>query len=59
MIDEYWFIKLITWIPRIITRLFHINHRCHYIYDGTFDGGLAGEVSIYRCIWCGNTNLKN
>lgn len=58
MVDIDRFIKWITQIPRLIIRLFHIKHNCHYVYDGTFDGGLAGGVSVYRCIWCGETNIK-
>lgn len=59
MVDEYWFIKWITQIPRFIIRLFHLKHRCNYVYDGSFDGGLAGEVNVYKCIWCGDSDIRN
>lgn len=56
--DNDWFIKFITTIPRLFIRLFHIKHKHHYVYDGTFDGGLAGQVSEYVCIWCKDTEYK-
>ncbi len=56
--DADWFIKCMTQIPRLIIRLFRIKHKCHYIYDGTFDGGLAGTVNVHKCIWCGNTQIR-
>ena len=45
-------VKWITMMPRLFIRLLRIRHKHHYVYDGTFDGGLAGQVSTYVCIWC-------
>ena len=47
-------IFFITLIPRFFIKLFKIKHKHNYIYDGTFDGGMAGQVSQYSCIWCGD-----
>ena len=51
-------IFFITLLPRLLVKLFKIKHKCHYVYDGTFDGGLAGQVSQYACIWCGNKEFR-
>ena len=34
----------LTFVPRLFIKLFRIKHKHHYIYNGTFDGGLAGNV---------------
>ena len=49
---------IITLLPRLFVKLFKIKHNHHYVYDGTFDGGLAGQVSQYVCIWCGNKKIR-
>lgn len=51
-------IFFITLIPRFFIKLFKIKHKHKYIYDGTFDGGLAGQVSQYACIWCGDKKFE-
>lgn len=48
----------ITLIPRIFIKLFGIKHKHNYVYDGTFDGGLAGNVDHYVCIWCGESDFR-
>ena len=34
----------LTLVPRLFIKLFRIKHKHHYIYNGTFDVGLAGNV---------------
>lgn len=51
-------IFFITLIPRIFIKIFRIKHKHHFVYDGTFDGGLAGSVSQYACIWCGEKRFE-
>ena len=38
--------------------LFRIKHKHHYIYTSCGDGGLAGVVARYGCIWCGDTYVQ-
>ena len=52
-------IFFITLIPRIFVKLFRIKHKHNYVYDGTFDGGLAGNVDHYVCIWCGESDFRD
>lgn len=47
----------LTIIPRLIIKNFHIKHKHQYLYTGSFDGGLAGEVKRYECLWCGDVYL--
>ena len=49
---------IITSLPRLFIKLFHIKHKHSYLYNGTFDGGLANQVSTYKCIWCADTQYK-
>lgn len=48
----------LTFVPRLFIKLFWIKHKHHYIYNGTFDGGLAGNVREYVCIWCGENDIR-
>ena len=48
----------ITFIPRVFIRLFKIKHKHHYVCTSCGDGGLAGTVARYDCIWCGNVYIK-
>ena len=48
----------LTFVPRLFIKLFRIKHKHHYIYNGTFDGGLAGTIREYVCIWCGNKDIR-
>lgn len=50
--------KFITFIPSLFIKLFKIKHRHYYICTGCGDGGLAGNVAVYKCIWCGDTFVK-
>ena len=50
-------IWIITAIPRLFIRTFKIYHRHKYIYGGTFDGGLAGSVGEWKCLWCGEKEI--
>ena len=48
----------LMFIPRLFIKIFHIKHEHLYLYNGTFDGGLAGQVSEYKCIWCGDIDIR-
>ena len=48
----------LTLVPRLFIKLFRIKHKHHYIYNGTFDAGLAGNVREYICIWCGDNDIR-
>ena len=49
---------IITLIPRLLVKLFRINHKHHNVYEDCGDAGLAGCVACYRCIWCGDIMNK-
>lgn len=50
-------IWIITGIPRLFIHTFKIYHRHKYIHSGTFDGGLAGSVGVWTCLWCGEKEI--
>lgn len=51
-------IMFITFVPRMLVKLFKIKHKHRYICTSCGDGGLAGGVVRYDCIWCGDTYVQ-
>lgn len=51
-------IWLLSVIPRIVIRVLRIPHKHRFLYNGTFDGGLAGEVNEWACVWCGEREIR-
>lgn len=50
--------KVIAFIPRVFIKIFKIKHKHYYICTSCGDGGLAGDVACYECIWCGDTYVR-
>jgi hypothetical protein len=50
--------KFMAFIPRQIIKVFKIKHKHHYVCTSCGDGGLAGDVAFYECIWCGDTYVQ-
>ncbi|MBO5970650.1 MAG: hypothetical protein J6S14_19420 [Clostridia bacterium] len=50
-------IWIITALPRLVIRAFKVSHKHKYVYFGTFDGGLAGSVGEWKCLWCGEKEI--
>lgn len=50
-------IWILAAIPRFVIRALRIPHKHTYIYNGSFDGGLAGTVSEWVCVWCGKREI--
>lgn len=51
-------IWILTAIPRFVVRCLKISHKHKYIYNGSFDGGLAGNVNEWVCLWCGKRDIR-
>lgn len=50
--------RVAAFIPRLFIKIFKIKHKHHYICTSCGDGGLAGSVASYECIWCGDTYIR-